>query len=100
MKVVVTGASGFIGRALVAALSQLNVEVVAVSRRRCPTAATAEVVVRDYSETPPGDILVHLAESNNQSTIEQIGDHYVTDALARLEGMLAKRYQRVVYASS
>lgn len=45
-------------------------------------------------------MLLHLAESSNQSTIEQIGPDYVNNATALVDGLLAKSFKRIVYASS
>lgn len=94
--IVVTGASGFLGRAVTAALRGRGVYVLAVSRK--PTVGGLQV--NDYEESPGGDILIHLAEDNNIARVNQAGTDYQESSLKILDRLLAKNYSRVVYASS
>ena len=96
MKVVVTGASGFLGRAVVRRLAGLDGTIVSVSRRALP----GTIRVSDYAETPPGDALIHLAETADRSIAEQSGPAYEQKAVSDLQALLKKPYQRVIYASS
>lgn len=99
MTVVVTGASGFIARAVLRELDARGADFVAVSRKPAGF-GRREAIVQSYHQTPPGDVLLHLAESSNQSTIEQIGHDYVTEVTGLVDGLIEKSFSRVVYASS
>lgn len=95
--VVVTGASGFLGQAVVRALApSAGVRAVAVSRR--PLADARQV--RDYGESPAGDVLIHLAEDADRQKVEAVGPPYESQALDVLGRLLLKGYRRVLYASS
>lgn len=71
MKVAVTGASGFIGRAVLAALSRRGVAAVACARRSldAPSASAHKAVALDLHDAPADaferlgrpDVLIHLA---------------------------------------
>ncbi len=68
MKIVVTGASGFVGQYLIVSLRQQNFDVVGVSRKRSEAADEYSVVIPDYSlssrwgEVFHGcDVVIHLA---------------------------------------
>lgn len=95
-KVVVTGASGFLGGAIVECLKRAGADVVPVARR----AALGCHRVADYSEAPPADVLVHLAEESNRGRANAAGGTYENAARATLETLLNKTFRRVVYASS
>jgi UDP-glucose 4-epimerase len=101
MKVVVTGASGFLGQAILRALAETpNAEAVGVSRRACPAPRNAETVqVDDYRKSPSGDVLVHLAEPNIAGTLEGWSDAQIATQAALFRD-LAEAYPRVVYSSS
>ena len=89
--VVVTGASGFLGRAVVAALRQRAVKVQPVSRQSLPDT----IQVRHYSEAPRGDVLIHLAEESDRSKVAMLGAEYADEIAATAEALLDGRYQRV-----
>lgn len=96
MAVVVTGASGFIGRNLVARLVELGIETVAVSRRpAAPQPGVRTVATADYADAPggPADVLMHLAESPYAAAAD--------GAAPELLRALAHRpFGRIVYVSS
>jgi UDP-glucose 4-epimerase len=94
--VVVTGAAGFLGCAVVRQLAGVQVRVLPVSRRPLP----GGVQVPTYRDTPRGDVLIHLAENASQSQVESAGSSYEEEASAVLAAVLAKGYERIVYASS
>jgi UDP-glucose 4-epimerase len=96
MKVVVTGASGFLGRSVVRRLSLTPGTIVPVSRRALPDI----VHVADYADAPAGDVLIHLAEAAHRGAVERAGPTYEQDTFAGLSALLKKRYQRIIYASS
>ena len=96
MKVVVTGAGGFLGRAVLPALVGRGHEVIGVAR----TAGRGLHRVDDYSQTPSGDALVHLAQSSDRGAVNAAGAEAQRAALADMNALLAKGYSRLVYASS
>lgn len=102
MKVAVTGASGFLGRQIVAELSARGIAVLAVARRAAPAAAGVEpVVVADYAETPYADVLVHLAEESRLDIADQQGEALIAGNVERLRHLLeSRRFARVLYGSS
>ena len=96
MRIVVTGASGFLGSMVARRLAGRAVEVVRVARRPLPGA----IQVTDYAHTPDGDVLVHLAEEKDRSRAHEEGDAGVEAARRVLHALLGKPWQRVIYASS
>lgn len=97
LKVIITGASGFLGGYVLRLMAaQQNVEVIAVTRREIPGWCS----VSDYSQSPAGDVLIHLAEDNDRTQVAKSGQEYEDKVLDTLAGLLAKGYRRVVYASS
>jgi UDP-glucose 4-epimerase len=95
--VVVTGASGFLGRAVVRALAQRSgVRVQPVSRQ--PIADGLRV--HSYAETPHGDVLIHLAEEADRQKVAALGAAYQSAAVHTVAELLGRSYARVVYASS
>lgn len=97
LKVVITGASGFLGGYVLRVLAaQQNVEAIAVTRKEI----SGWCRVSDYSQSPAGDVLIHLAEDNDRAQVAKSGQAYEEKVLATLTGLLAKGYRRVIYASS
>lgn len=97
LKVVITGASGFVGTHVLRVLAaQQNVEAIPVTRKEI----SGWYSVSDYAQSPAGDVLIHLAEDNERARVAQSGQAYEEKALTTLTALLAKNYQRVVYASS
>lgn len=94
--VVVTGATGFLGRAIVRCLRLSNANIIPVTR----SGAMDHYRVSDYRETPHADVLIHLAEDSNRSRVNAAGKVYEDSARNTLEVLLTKRYAHVVYASS
>lgn len=97
MTVTVTGASGFVGHAVVAELRRRGVAVVAVSRRDSrPLAGMTAVRVDDYAQTPSGDTLIHLAEPREVLAVDEVMARRAAETFAGL----AARFRTIVYASS
>lgn len=96
MKIVVTGASGFLGGRLAQCLRARGTETMLVSRR----SMLGTQRVANYGETPAGDILVHLAQENDRAHAEAEGEAGLARALADLTALIAKPYVRIVYVSS
>lgn len=95
--VTVTGASGFLGRAVTRALRNAGAQTLGVSRTGRP--GYVDVRVADYDGTPRGEVLVHLAEQNNRGAANSDETHEAV-TIARFENLLAKGFGHVVYASS
>jgi UDP-glucose 4-epimerase len=93
--IVITGASGFLGRAVMARLTSLRLPHTSVSRRSEP--GCHQVV--DYRDTPTGDVLIHLAEEPDRAIVNSLDETYL-DHSAAVVSALAKRAGALVYASS
>ena len=98
MKVIVTGASGFVGNRVVKKLLSRGIEVCAVARQ--PLKYSDSIVVDNYLDTPEGDILIHLAENSDRAQINKIGSAYLTDSTALAKALISRGFGRTVYASS
>lgn len=97
IRIVVTGSRGFIGAEIVSKLQQQkDYEVISVSR----SASEEFFKVKNYSDSPGGDVLLHLGENSNQSSVTNGGIDYKDSALQILGSLLDKKYQKVIYASS
>ncbi len=96
MKLVVTGASGFLGQAVMRNLLHTGADAVGVTRHCLP----GLVQVASYADVPGGDVLVHLAEASDRQWVAAHADSYERTTLLTLESLLGKGFQRVVYASS
>ncbi len=96
MRIVVTGASGFLGQAVLRNLRMRGADTVGVSRRAAPGC----VSVDRYQDSPVGDVLVHLAEDSNMQRVAAAGAPYAQQSADLLDALLAKGYGHTVYASS
>jgi len=103
-RIAVTGASGYIGQALIKELLRRNIEPYAISRTPLDEklSGTPFLQVKEYTETPamPDTILVHLAETSLISDVERQGECYIAKASNQTAALLRKNWKRVVYASS
>lgn len=82
-----------------ASLANRGVDVVAVSRSGL-IGDFPQMRLTDYSETPEGDVLVHLAENRDIAKAEVENESDVNDPGELLRGLLNKHYMNVIYASS
>jgi UDP-glucose 4-epimerase len=97
MRIVITGASGFLGGFVTRRFAQQQgAEVISVSRRAVPGGTR----VSDYSESPDGDVLIHLAQGADRAKVNAEGDALKNGALATLSTLLERGYRRVLLASS
>lgn len=94
--VVITGAAGFLGRSLTNHLVGSGLTVIPVSRRLIPGMSQ----VQDYSQSPAGDILIHLAEESDRSKVNRQGEAYINYASGTIRALSHRSNQRVIYASS
>jgi nucleoside-diphosphate-sugar epimerase len=94
--VVITGASGFLGRQLRASLLDHGRSVLALSRRPMEGMTTIDC----YDAVPSGGCLVHLAEEPDRAKVNQMGMAYLNES-KRIIGVLAARFgANMIYASS
>tara|TARA_B100001559_G_C16476452_1_gene611631 strand:- start:516 stop:1352 length:837 start_codon:yes stop_codon:yes gene_type:complete len=98
MKVVVTGASGFLGNRVVEKLMARGVEVCAVARQ--PLKFSNSQVVNNYLDTPKGDVLIHLAENSDRGQVNKIGHAYLVESANIAKALISKGFGRTVFASS
>lgn len=97
MRVVVTGASGFIaGRVMHLLRENPDIQLVPVTRKKIHN----WYFVTDYADSPSGDVLIHLAENPDRDYVASFGDSYEESKKSTLTALLAKGYERIVYASS
>lgn len=96
MRIVITGATGFLGSALLHRLAVAGVEVVGVTRKQ----GTHYHQVSDYSETPAGDVLVHLAEDCDRLRVNAAGSVREQEMQATMGFLMRRGYRKLVYASS
>lgn len=111
MRVLVTGASGFIGRYVLRALQQQGIETVALSRHRPENSASAEFISADLLATPDYTALVKQANATHLLHLAWYAEHGKfwasplnlrwVDATVRLvEAFCDAGGQRVVIAGS
>ncbi len=101
--VLVTGAAGFLGRRLVAALAADRVEVHAITRSVADVPGASVVRrVRSYAETPAvrGAVLIHLAGERSLAVAEANGAAGVVEASEVAAALAGKPYRGLILASS
>lgn len=100
--VVVTGASGFVGRALIKALTRRGIDIIAVTRRQPVDLDVVWHEIADYRDAPRAEdaTLIHLAEESDIAAAAMRGKSHVDEVRARAKALAEKGYRRLVYASS
>lgn len=95
-KVIITGASGFVGRALSNYLKQLNHDVIATSRK----ATTGCLQVSRYDDIPSGDIVIHLAEEADRGKVNKESTEYIQASNQLIKTLSQKCQGNLIYAST
>lgn len=109
MKVLITGANGFIGRALCTYFAERNIQTVPVVRKRCDL--TNFVVLSNSDEQgwhqalKDCDAVVHLAGQSelkkiDQTTLNELRQNNVEIALAMCHRAIEAGVQRFIFVSS
>ena len=96
MQIVITGASGFLGSVLLKCLKKNGYNCLGVSRKP----GKGYLQVNDYSDSPVGDILIHLAEISDRGLANELSATYELDAARTLNSLLSKGYSKIIYVSS
>jgi len=96
MGIVITGASGFLGEAIVRKLRESSIACIGVTRKKTSSLHWVE----SYVDTPVGEVLIHLAENNDRTRANNEGMLCEREAERTIRALLSKGYQRVIYASS
>ncbi len=100
---VVTGASGFLGRTIVTRALRRGIAVTAVSRKAADFGDAAVIRLNDYRELEPPDMnatLIHLAEEADIAAAEPQGESHVRGAREPFAAIAARNWTQVIYASS
>ena len=114
MKVLVTGATGFIGRQLIGQFGERGVEVTAIVRRSTAGIASSGVTRRVHDGTTAGmieivrgerpDVVVHLAaqygNDHTAADVDALLDSNIRFGVQLLEGMRAAGTRRIVCAGT
>jgi UDP-glucose 4-epimerase len=96
LTVVVTGASGLLGKYVVKKLQQDGHNVIATSRK----IRTGFMKVDSYAQCPNGDVAIHLAEEPDRGLVNQKDEAYL-DASKYVMKSLANQFrENLIYMSS
>jgi len=101
--IVVTGASGFVGRAVCEELLTRGLNVHAVARREVPTrpGLTVQKVGRyEDMAVPEGAVCVHLAGENNLRVATQDPERFLDESEKFAEAIAGLPFEKIVYVSS
>ncbi|WP_298380420.1 NAD(P)-dependent oxidoreductase [Azospirillum sp.] len=99
MTIVVTGAAGFIGSALMAWLTREGQDARGITRRRGHPGLIAVTDYRDVDGSSD-DVLIHLAEPSGISGARERGSAHVAEVAGLCRDLLDRPWAHVVYASS
>jgi UDP-glucose 4-epimerase len=95
LNIVITGASGFIGRALTARLDSVGLSYTAVSRQ----CEMGHFNTDNYLKTPASKLLVHLGENPDRAEVNALGEKYLEHSASVVEALVS-RTETFIYASS
>lgn len=96
-KIVITGATGNIGQKLLAALSGKN--IIGTSRTVSDEMQNIRKI-NNFSQLPKGNVLIHLAEENNQEKANSLKKKHVQETTNNMDQILQIGFEHVIYASS
>jgi nucleoside-diphosphate-sugar epimerase len=96
IKIVIIGASGFVGRSLTLNLKNNQYIVTGVSRTPSPEL----LHVNHYRDCPSGDVLIHLAEESDINKANLLGETYLRESNALTLELCDKFEGKVIYCSS
>lgn len=96
MQIIVTGASGFLGISVLKCLKKNGYDCLGVSRRP----GEGYLQVDNYSDSPVGDVLIHLAEISDRRLANELSTSYELYAANTLNTLVRKGYSKIIYASS
>jgi UDP-glucose 4-epimerase len=92
-KIIITGASGFIGSALISRLKNENIEYIGLTRKKID-GLTQISEYSDYSDVK-NSILIHLAQPNNLNNVSN-----GCEEIELLQRLLSKNWSHIIYISS
>lgn len=95
-KIVILGASGFVGSALSESLSNEGHQLVLVSRSSRP----GYHQFTDIDSLPDAGLVIHLAEESDRSKVAGLGDIYSKESSLTVDRLISKYQGRIIYASS
>jgi UDP-glucose 4-epimerase len=102
--IVVTGGSGFLGRAVVSELAKSGHAVTRVTRRELvPQSGISDLRIADYRDLPEKmehSILIHTGEPADIGAAEAAGESHIREVGTLFDTLLARGFSRVVYISS
>ena len=94
--VILTGASGFLGRQVIKWLEQSEIRYIACARNPHDHLIRR---IESFDELPEGEVVIHLAERSDRKVVNQLGEDYLDELLANVE-ILTGRFNKIIYASS
>ena len=101
-EIFVTGASGFIGKQLTKTLLKRNKSFISISRKKINIDIKNSLIVNNYEIIEPsvGASIIHLAEPNIISEINQMDDYELKKMINLTEQLLKKNWGHFIYISS
>lgn len=103
-KVVVTGASGFVGQAVCLELSRRTIPFIAVTRKsgfRFPK-NTDVLELKDFSEIPaqPGAVCIHLAGESSVAAVKAQPKKITEETLTNIRILKSLGFEKIIFISS
>lgn len=95
-RVVIVGASGFIGSALSERLTLLDYDVIPVSRQK----RSGFIEPKDIKSFSTSDVVIHLGEESDRTRVAELGTLYALKCYSFVDQLIEAFRGRVIYASS